>query len=332
MPEKTTEIPEAAIYAVAESRYLREECTAGDWADVGGERRERKLEAARLDLQEALPILTAPLREELEEAKRNNTKLAAAAAPTPEQPEDGKVMADELERGARELGIKDEAPRNRADELRAAAAESDDPAVTRRYLDALHAAQPEQPEEPTCGGSGKAVLEPMHAGCPTAVADCPGCPDCTEQEAEGEEAAAQELKCWPPYFEWVLTGRKSFECREIADRTFAEGEILRLREYDGSLHDRQPETGGYTGRSCLRRITCVLGDGDWGIRDGNVVLGLEPAERDSRLTKEAVREKLLARNVQTAVEKFAEDRYGVVLDHVGGLIGAALAAAFGDDR
>jgi len=66
------------------------------------------------------------------------------AALTPEQPEEGKASAEELERGARELGIEDEAPKNRADVLRAAAEESDDPNVTRRYFDALHATTPEQ--------------------------------------------------------------------------------------------------------------------------------------------------------------------------------------------
>jgi hypothetical protein len=104
---------------------------------------------------------------------------------------------------------------------------------------------------------------------------CPGCPDCqSTPELLGEEVA-HELKCWPPYFEEVLTGRKPFEVRKIEDRWFKVGQTILLREYDRSLKQRDPETDDrYTGRSCLRRITYILGDGDWGIEKGTVVLGL----------------------------------------------------------
>jgi|GEM_PF-728157 len=99
-------------------------------------------------------------------------------------------------------------------------------------------------------------------------------PDCQPTpELLGEEVA-HELKCWPPYFEEVLTGRKPFEVRKIEDRWFKVGQTILLREYDGSLKQREPETDGYTGRTCLRRITYILGDGDWGIEKGTVVLGL----------------------------------------------------------
>lgn len=95
------------------------------------------------------------------------------------------------------------------------------------------------------------------------------------------QVEVHELKCWPPYFEHVLSGRKTFEVRSIEDRTFAVGDRLKLREYDGSLAHNLPETNGYTGRECERTITYVLGDGDFGIKPGFVALGLatyEPVE------------------------------------------------------
>jgi hypothetical protein len=91
---------------------------------------------------------------------------------------------------------------------------------------------------------------------------------------DSEKVTMHELKCWPPYFEHVLLGRKPFECRSTEDRIFAVGDTLLLREYDSSLEYREPETGGYTGRACERTITYVLGNGDYGIQRGFVVMGL----------------------------------------------------------
>jgi len=99
----------------------------------------------------------------------------------------------------------------------------------------------------------------------------------------GSEEPDHELKCWPPYFEEVRSGRKTFEIRSIEDRDFEVGQTILLREYDASLEHRQPETEGYTGRSCRRRITYILGNGDWHIAAGYLVLALEavPGEKPS---------------------------------------------------
>ena len=75
-----------------------------------------------------------------------------------------------------------------------------------------------------------------------------------------------ELKTWPYYFAAVERGDKPFEIRE-ADRIFEVGDFLFLREWDAHC-------GEYTGRSCLRKVTFVLGGGLLGIADGYVALGL----------------------------------------------------------
>lgn len=64
-----------------------------------------------------------------------------------------------------------------------------------------------------------------------------------------------ELKCWPPYFELLLSGDKPFELRR-ADRDFHVGDTLFLREWN-------PQTKEYTGRECHRVITCALAVDLW---------------------------------------------------------------------
>ena len=72
------------------------------------------------------------------------------------------------------------------------------------------------------------------------------------------------LKCIPPYFDEVESGRKPFEVRRN-DRGYAVGDGLVLREWDGKA---------YTGRACSRVISYVLQGGDFGIAPGHCVLGL----------------------------------------------------------
>lgn len=59
-----------------------------------------------------------------------------------------------------------------------------------------------------------------------------------------------ELKTWPPSFEQILSGRKSFELR-FDDRGFQVGDVLCLREYD-------PLPRAYTVRSTMVRVTHIM--------------------------------------------------------------------------
>lgn len=62
------------------------------------------------------------------------------------------------------------------------------------------------------------------------------------------------LKIWPEYFQPVLTGAKTMELRSEADRTFAVGDTLLLREY---MPDSSPP---YTGRTFAVVVTHILRD------------------------------------------------------------------------
>ena len=59
-----------------------------------------------------------------------------------------------------------------------------------------------------------------------------------------------QLKSWPPYYEDVESGRKSFELRFNGDRQFGVGDLLILREWS--------PRGDFTGRSCKREVVYVL--------------------------------------------------------------------------
>jgi hypothetical protein len=50
-----------------------------------------------------------------------------------------------------------------------------------------------------------------------------------------------DLKCWPYYFQEVISGNKTFEVR-VNDREFEEGDTLRLKEYN-------PNEKIYTGKT-----------------------------------------------------------------------------------
>ena len=83
-----------------------------------------------------------------------------------------------------------------------------------------------------------------------------------------QEPAAEpdhELKTWPPFFEEVLSGRKTFEVRKN-DRGFAVGHVVRLNEW-------APDKG-YTGRFVDKRITYMLTGPQFGIEAGYSVLAL----------------------------------------------------------
>lgn len=80
-----------------------------------------------------------------------------------------------------------------------------------------------------------------------------------------------ELKTWPPYFNDVVDGRKTFEFR-IDDRQYSVGDVLCLQEY-------APGTDEYTGREIDKRVSYVLRPADFGpatlgIAPGWCVIGL----------------------------------------------------------
>lgn len=58
------------------------------------------------------------------------------------------------------------------------------------------------------------------------------------------------LKCWPKYFEAVISGAKTFELR-LDDRGFKVGDNILLREWD-------PDMQHYTGGEVDLRITYVM--------------------------------------------------------------------------
>jgi hypothetical protein len=59
-----------------------------------------------------------------------------------------------------------------------------------------------------------------------------------------------ELKTWPPYYDALVDGSKTFEYR-LNDRGFHVGDVLYLREWE-------PQDGFYTGRSMRRPVTYML--------------------------------------------------------------------------
>lgn len=64
-------------------------------------------------------------------------------------------------------------------------------------------------------------------------------------------ASEHELKCWPSFFEAILSGRKRFELRRADDRNFQVGDTLRLREF-------VPESQTYTGREQVVTVTYII--------------------------------------------------------------------------
>lgn len=97
--------------------------------------------------------------------------------------------------------------------------------------------------------------------------------------------AEHDLKTWPPFFDHVADGRKTFEVRRN-DRGFQYGDTLLLREWNP--HDAMTSNArhGYTGRECRVHIDYVL-DGDWpGLKPGYVVLGISRAARTDAGSKQ----------------------------------------------
>ena len=88
-----------------------------------------------------------------------------------------------------------------------------------------------------------------------------------------------DLKIWPPFFEHVVSGRKTFDVRRD-DRNFKLGDTVLLREWEPKERGHQ-DSPYYTGREHRMRISYILNprpgrDPDCGLVPGFVVLGLMP--------------------------------------------------------
>lgn len=78
-----------------------------------------------------------------------------------------------------------------------------------------------------------------------------------------------DLKTWPEPFTAIAMGEKRHEIRK-ADRPFAVGDTLRLREWD-------PATKTYSGHTMLRTVTYLTRGGEWGLPADLCVMSLGPA-------------------------------------------------------
>jgi hypothetical protein len=73
-----------------------------------------------------------------------------------------------------------------------------------------------------------------------------------------------ELKCWPKFFQHIITGTKRFEVRKN-DRNFEVADWVELREWD-------PETHMYTGKVHIKQIRYILSDNDIDAKIKEVIL------------------------------------------------------------
>ena len=70
-------------------------------------------------------------------------------------------------------------------------------------------------------------------------------------------------KCWPEYFEKVLSGEKKFEVR-LDDFYCGVGDVFVLEEYN-------PETQQYTGRTIRKKIAYIVKTKDFEFWDNSDV-------------------------------------------------------------
>jgi hypothetical protein len=87
-------------------------------------------------------------------------------------------------------------------------------------------------------------------------------------------AKHHDLKCWPEYYQEVINGDKTFECR-VNDRDFQVGDSVVLHEWDQNTSD-------YTGRfSQEYDIGYVLNLNKYiGAKTGHVVFSLCPVNSE----------------------------------------------------
>ncbi|GAB3790244.1 hypothetical protein GCM10028818_60110 [Spirosoma horti] len=85
------------------------------------------------------------------------------------------------------------------------------------------------------------------------------------------------LKVADTFFDSLVDGSKPFEAR-LNDREFKTGDTLRLSEY---------KNNAYTGRVIFATVTYVLQGGNYGIKKGFVVMGIQLIQNSFRSTNQA---------------------------------------------
>lgn len=114
-------------------------------------------------------------------------------------------------------------------------------------------------------------LMPENCACPV----CPVCgvqgrPDCYKEGhlSSHYKPRIHKLKIWPPYWQHIQEGRKSFEFR-FDDRGFWPGDIVQLQEWD-------PATKEYSGRFLVRKINYLIKNcEEFGIPTGYCIFQME---------------------------------------------------------
>jgi hypothetical protein len=72
----------------------------------------------------------------------------------------------------------------------------------------------------------------------------------SEQSAGRSDIIEHSVKCWPQFFDPILSGEKTHDLRRADDRDFRVDDLLRLQEFD-------PKTNRYSGRELTVRITYI---------------------------------------------------------------------------
>jgi uncharacterized protein YqfB (UPF0267 family) len=75
-----------------------------------------------------------------------------------------------------------------------------------------------------------------------------------------------EIKCYPEYYQDLVSGIKTFEVRKN-DRDYQVGDVLHIYEFDGL---------GYTGNHRMFQVTYILTGGRFGIEPDYVVMAVIP--------------------------------------------------------
>lgn len=94
----------------------------------------------------------------------------------------------------------------------------------------------------------------------------------------GRASQVHDLKCWPPFWDQINTGRKTFEVRQD-DRGYRINDLLILREWTPPDWLEPDTPGELTGRVCHRVVTSVLVGGQFGLAEGYVALSLQAVTR-----------------------------------------------------